>query len=65
MTYHQQTDKGVALCNGKVPNLRRATLTPRVASVTCNRCKLALNNAARAMKGKTVLREVLGDRASR
>lgn len=64
MTYHQQTDQGVALCNGKVPNPRRATLTPRIASVTCNRCKLALNKAARAIGKKTVLR-VQDDRARR
>lgn len=45
----------VAVCNGKVPNLRLAELTDRIDAVTCNRCKARINAAAKAMGRATQL----------
>lgn len=58
MTYHQDHG-GVALCTGKAPNPTVATLTRFWESVSCFRCKKAVNAAMRKLGKKEPTREVI------
>lgn len=58
MTRHLN-NRGVAVCNGKVPNLRLAELTDRIDAVTCNRCRTKVNAAAKAMGRATQLDQLI------
>jgi len=58
VTYHQDHG-GVALCTGKAPNPTVATLTRFWESVSCFRCKKAVNAAMRKMGKKEPTREVI------
>lgn len=58
MTRHQDHG-GVALCTGKAPNPTVATLTRFWESVSCFRCKKAVNAAMRKMGKKEPTKEVI------